>query len=199
MPLVLGTDVILRLSKGSKLTHEELDANFEKLVEFVNGLEQVGAQVYDPEYPAVRLNSINVGVVWGAAFAFGSGTAFSFNHHTPLRFYGQGHASAPANLGRVLNIQGGGARILFWGKIVANVPIAIYYQRNGAGAYVPISAEDPDTNPAFSSGMREENTIEGLAKTDFVDFYVAPCDGSGDIASPVTAYYALDIAALNWR
>ncbi len=207
MPLEIGTaatKIITRAVKGSELSGDEVDRNWTNLVAFVNGLEYLGAQKYDPAYPAVRLNSINPRVASESSFAYGSGTGWGFTHPAGLKFYGQGHADAATNLDKVLAVDtvdgSAGARILFFGRLLAHTgAICVYYRLNGAGSYYPIDARSSDDGGnAMANGFRKENVVL-MAKTDSVEFFVAPCDGTGAIPTPVTCRYELEVLALNWR
>jgi hypothetical protein len=157
----------------------------------------IASGLYDPSFPARYFK----GVIYDTAFAdnhnYGTGTAWGFNHPTPLVFYTQGHASGTPILYRDSL---GKALISFSGRIFGYAGVMTCYARiNDAGAWIPLGAVDsPDGgNFGVSQFFRYLSDLPVDAK---ISLYVAPCDGNGNIAQAnLTTRYELDVLCHNWR
>lgn len=125
---------------------------------------------------------------------WGTGTGFTFTHDTGLRLDGPGNSGSPIFMVRSTGV----ARFLIQGRILSHTGnLTIYYRKNGAGSYIALAAVYSDDGG--NAGWRGLREISGLSATDYLEFFVAPCNGSGDISSGVgTKTWELEVDALNW-
>jgi hypothetical protein len=93
----------------------------------------------------------------------------------------------------------GELNLIFYAKISGYTgAICIYYRKNLSGSFLPLAAEDSDdAGSAKIQGI--PITIYGAAQTDKFEFFVAPCNGSGAVASAVAnKFFMLSVKSQNW-
>ena len=120
--------------------------------------------LFHPSYRGKYFRATEMGTSFANAKNFGSGTAYSFAHCTPIAFYGPGHASwrvngAPAlcpDSDSTLRLQVQGRLLGYYGNIL------VYYRVNG-GSYQPLASRySHDGNDAIIDCTR---IITGVTTT----------------------------------
>lgn len=153
--------------------------------------------LFHPTYPTQRFRSTDLGVSFADAKNFGSGSAYTFSHCTPVTCYGPGNAAFgttgcpamcpdPDNTIRV-QVQ---ARLLgYYGNILV-------YCRVNNGAYQPLASRySKDGNDAIIDCTR---LLTGVSLTSKLEIFVAPADSNGDATPGVTCRYEIDVMVFNW-
>ena len=173
----------------------------------VNNLE-ASSRLYNATHPSRKFRGLEAAVMTpeqhtppAVSHGYGSSpTAWGFNHHPPLRFYGQGHPTG----GPIVNISGGEAKFGATGRLINHVGlVTVYWRRVPApyttpGPFTATIAWDGSGGGPHSVADNRTIYLSGLLPTDIIEWYVAPCNGSGVLASPVTCRYELDVQAYNW-
>lgn len=135
----------------------------------------------------------------GSSQIFTTGTAFGFSGPGPLKAYCPAHPSWGASGSIKASPDADGKiRAQVQGRLLGYTGlITVYYRKNGTGSFVAIgSRNSADGNDAILDAIRI--LPDTFTETDYIDFYVAPCDGNGDIATQVTCRYELDVTIFNW-
>lgn len=149
--------------------------------------------IYSPFYPSRIFSPVELATGTGTK-TWNTGTNFGFSHTTGVRLWGPGQSGTP--IFNPNKPSGYIAVLIFAGIIDYSGPLTVYYLKNGMGSYVTCAAvNSEDGTAARFSGRRQ---IGVLSETDYIDFYVAPCDGNGTISVGVTKQWELDITVLNW-
>ena len=134
---------------------------------------------------------------FNASYVFTSGTAFSFNNHPSLKAYGPGHASwGLSGSIKMCPNSDDDVRVMIQGRLIGYTGvITVYYRKNCTGSYIPLASRiSADGSDAIIDTTRK---IAGISPTDYLEFYVAPCDANGDTAG-TTCRYELDVTLFNW-
>ena len=155
-------------------------------------------KIFHTSYIANKFHAIEMGTTFGNNYAFAVGTAFSFSSHPPLEAHCPGHGSwGAAGSIKICPDSDGIIRLQVQGRLIGNTGlISVYYRKNGTGSYIPIGARS--SSDGTDSIIDATRQISGVSATDSFQFYVAPCNGNGDIATLITCRYELDITAFNW-
>lgn len=155
-------------------------------------------RVSHPSAPNVFFPTMNR-VVGTSTQVFNSGSSYGFNHMTPVTLYGPAHASAAGNPSAIANVRSGAINVLILARIINQDGLCtIYWRKNNSGAYVALAA-GYTVNGAVMSIARGADMLSGVSATDSFQFYVAPCDGSGNISVTTgTLITELDVLSFNW-
>ena len=151
-------------------------------------------RIYNPSYPANYFRTVEMRTGTNTSWNWGSGGGFTFSHDTGVRMYGPGQGGLP----RFNPDDSGIINIIIFAQIIGYAGIStIYYRKNGSGSYIAISALASDDGGNSRHAIRRQ--ITGLSATDYLDFYIAPCDGNGDLtADSITKHWDLDVMAFNF-
>lgn len=162
-------------------------------------------KIYHSSHPSIYFDSVNQSTAVNNthlfpanATAFGSGGSLDMG--TPVTFYGPGHASAGANLDRVVCPNSDGEIIFdFFGVIngYTGTDICLVYRKNGAGNYA-VGGYAPSGDGVSFAHISGSRKWGGFATTDYIEFWIAPTNGNGVLGSPVTASTQLDVKVDNW-
>ena len=154
-----------------------------------------GSRLYHPDYPNTLFQSVEYATSGLARdFTWNAGTAWSFNEAPAATMHGPGATGSPKFCPDATTT----CTFLVNTLIVGYEGVATLYMRLNGGQ--PIALD------AFNSAGAGSNTfhmlqrrISGLAPTDVLSFYSAPCDGNGNIATNVTtqAMY-IEATSFNW-
>jgi len=162
-------------------------------------------KLYNPAYPAnkfaaIEPNSVQTTHNYGYIL-----TAWGFTHKSNFKFQGPG-GTLPG-VRRFAVSPTGVAQFLIWGfigdcvhstrTIAYQGPVTVYVRKNGSGSYMPIYSGEHSVPAKFSAYLY----MQGVAQTDYMDFYIAPCNGVtgilNSIESSADVYYELTILCLN--
>jgi hypothetical protein len=149
-------------------------------------------------YAGRYFRTTEFGTSFGDGHVFGTGSSFTFTHSTPVTAYGPGNASwringspamCPDALGRLLvQIQG---RLIGYSA----GSVTVYCRVNG-GQYVALASRNSqDGNSAVIDCQR---IMTGITPDSRIEFFVAPCDGNGNLNTSVTCRFELDVVCFNW-
>ncbi len=156
-------------------------------------------RVSHPSAPNVFFPTMNRNSATNDNYTFNAGSSFGFNHGTPTQLYGPANAAAAGNPGFIANVRSGGIMVLIMAKIVGrDGAMTVYFRKNNSGPYIALAA-DYARDGEVHSWARGAETIGGVSASDSFQFYVAPCDGNGNIASSIGPIRTeLDVLAFNW-
>lgn len=152
--------------------------------------------LFHPSYPTVYFKSTEAVVLVGSK-NWGSGNSWSFTHGVAKMMEGPGHTSYSA---KHFNVhEDGVARFEVFGQIIGYTGVlCIYFQKNSSGQFTPVSSvNSSDGGSARIVGYYEA----ALSPTDYIEWYIAPCDASGNLQAGAvnqTFSYDLTVLALNW-
>lgn len=148
-------------------------------------------------YAGRYFGSVEMGTSSGDGHLFNAAAGFAFSQCAPVKAYGPGHLSwglggaptcAPDSAGK--------AKVHIQASLIGHDGLITLYLRKNGGAAIPLaSVSSDDAGNARLGVMRQ---LTGIAATDMLDFYVAPCDGAGAILGAVTCRYELDVTFFNW-
>lgn len=143
--------------------------------------------------------SVNSSYLYAAnATAWSSGGSFAPGN--AVTFYGPAHASAAANPEMII-CPNSDSEIIFQFNGTLNgytgTDIAFFYRKNGAGNYAA-GAYAPSGNGVSYASISGTRKWGSFASTDSIEFWVAPCNGEGIIAAPVTCSSQLDVMVQNF-
>lgn len=153
--------------------------------------------LFHPTYPTNKFRSTDLGVSFADAKNFGSGSAYTFSHCTPVTCYGPGNAAFgttgcpsmcpdPSN---TIRVQVQGRLIGYYGNILV-------YCRVNNGSYQPLASRySKDGNDAVIDCTR---LLTGVTLTSKLEIFVAPADANGDATPNVTCRYEIDVMVFNW-
>jgi hypothetical protein len=158
-------------------------------------------RVSHPAAPEVFFRTMNRSSGAKSNHTFGTGLAFALTHTTPAELFGPSHASAAGSPDQIVAIRDGGCQITCIARIVGYTGPATIYYRKAGGAFVAFAAlESVSGIPLVAS--RGPDYFTGLVPGDKLEFYIAPCDGNGDLAVAVaddgTLRTEIDALAFNW-
>ncbi len=114
-----------------------------------------------------------------------------------MRAYGPGHSGWGLPGTPTCSPDGSGkAKVHIQASLIGHDGFITIYLRKNNGSAIPLaSVSSDDDGNARLSVMRQ---LTGIAATDMLEFYVAPCDGTGAITTAVTCRYELDVTFFNW-
>lgn len=203
--VVYMSDVVIKELAAEKILAGDLKVvNMEALSKFYNATHPstkfkiLEAQIQNPGNHTPPTVTHDFG-------ATGDWFGYDFNHHEPLVYYGQGHPSAVPD--KIININNGNAAIKFNARLYNSIGlINVYYRRvpgpayDTPGPFISIGAWYGPTGGPHTNFTNTYSALGGLLNTDLLEFYCAPCDGSGDLRDTgnLDIRYELDITALNF-
>lgn len=137
-----------------------------------------------PGDAAANTNIVDIGDTGTGSHYLG----WTFAHHSPLIFYGQGAPSGTP----IMKVTDTTAKLMFFGNLINHTGKICVYARLAAGG--PFTALATLGASGQISGRR---TLSGLLATETFEFYLAPCSGNGVMQTSQTLSYELDISATN--
>jgi hypothetical protein len=154
----------------------------------------VASRLRHPSYPSTYFESDEFVPAFNSNFTWSAGNAFNFNHATPAVLYGPGYGSSPCVCP---NPYTGLATFKLSGRIWGYTgSITIYYRINGGTMLAAAGVGSADGGDAVLPTITRKIA---LSTTDRIEFYCAPCNTDGFIASPVSCgLVTLEVDAINW-
>lgn len=155
-------------------------------------------RIFNPAYNTRKFRTVEFDSVSFNAHIFGSGAGWTFQHIPGLRVVCPGHplwgqTGYTTTLSPDVN---GTAIVQIQGRLVGYNGLATIYCRVNSGGYVALNARNAaDGDDAIIDTTRR---LTGVSLTDQVTFYVAPCDGNGNINTSVTCRADVEVICFNW-
>lgn len=156
-------------------------------------------KVSDPSYPTLPFDT-NTGAVGSkVSHSFGTGTGFGFSHSNPATLYGPGNSGAASNPSKIAAVRSGYIKVMILARMVGYTGDGcIYWRKNGTGSYLALAAVQFKADVPVVI-FRGSGYFSGLTSTDYFEFFVAPCTGSGDISvAPSAMTTEIDAISFNW-
>jgi hypothetical protein len=154
-------------------------------------------RIFHTSFPARKFRTVEFGTSFEASHNYGSGSAWSFTHGTPMTAYCPGHASWEFNhVTTACPDADGNILVQVQGRLIQHYGSAVVYYQINEGPYIPIGARfSQDGTDAIIDVFRR---IGGLTTSDAIKFYVAPADGNGNATPGVTCRFEIDVTIFNW-
>lgn len=155
-------------------------------------------RIFHPTYSTRKFRTVEFDSASVNGHIFGSGAGWTFQHTPGLRTVCPGHALwGQAGYTTTLCPDANGTAIVqIQGRLVGYNGAATVYCRINSGNYVALNSRAADDgDDAIIDTTRR---LTGLALTDQVTFYVAPCNANGTIDTSVTCRADIDVICFNW-
>jgi hypothetical protein len=150
---------------------------------------------YHPSYPSRKFRASEFSSSYATSQSWAAASAWGFTPAPAAVLCGPGHPDEAINPICCCDASGY-ITILIHAQILGYTGnVTLYYRRNG-GSYVPIWASNSDDGGNVR--IADVRQFGGFALTDKIEFYVAPCDGSGNIPTAVSnKWFNLEVLSLN--
>ncbi len=154
-----------------------------------------GSRLYHPDYPNTLFQSVEYATSGLTTnFTWNAGTAWNFNEAPAAKMYGPGATGSPKFCPDVTS------------SCTFLISVMVSPYEGGVTIYMRINGGPPIVIAIFDSVGAVNEThhtmhrrISGLAPTDVLSFYMAPCDVNGNIATNVaTRVTYIEVTSFNW-
>jgi len=148
-------------------------------------------------YAGRYFRATEFGTSYGDNKIFGSGSAYSFSHCTPVTGYGPGNAAWRLNGAPAFAPDASGSvRVQIQGRLIGYYGNILAYCRINNGAYQPLAGRySQDGADAIIDCVRN---LTGVTASSKIEIFVAPSNGNGDVTAGVTCRYEIDVLFYNF-